>query len=178
RVHVDAPAQAEGGVLAGRTVDGPDGGPGHRRSERGVEGPRRADDLGGVAGQPPPRRLSLRAGTPERPSLPRARDVPGKAAGSEPEGPLPASHFLGPPLAARSVSVTARTIDGPPPPCPARIAVQGEKECQIAGRPGAGGRRVESPEPGGDRRAGGFVQRTGIGPALRKARLLRGKSIE
>ena len=52
RVHVDAPAQAEGRLRPGRTADGPARAARRRRPERGLEGPRRADDRRGVRAAP------------------------------------------------------------------------------------------------------------------------------
>ena len=57
RVDQHAAAQAEGGVRAGRPPDGSLGGAGRRRRGPGIEGARRADHLGRVAG--PPQRVAL-----------------------------------------------------------------------------------------------------------------------
>ena len=58
RLHVHAPAKAQGRVRPGRPADGSDGGAGDRGTEPGLQGPRRPHDLGRVAGGRPARRVT------------------------------------------------------------------------------------------------------------------------
>ena len=109
RFDVHAPAQAEGGIRPRGPAHGPDGGAGDRRAEPGIQGPRRAPHLGGVAGGPPGRGVSV------------GRPDPGRKERSE--GPLPSV------TSARSCSPRGHHLASmTPEPYPRRLgAVQSKR---------------------------------------------------